>query len=232
MTTSSTRCPHCGTNVEAGNRFCTQCGRPMEVPPVCSQCGATLPGGSRFCGRCGAAVSGVAVPVEAAPPSAQATPAATGEPVLGVIAGLQRRKGLFGRETFNLIVTPGRLVFALMTDQMMKDAARELGEQAKREGKGLLGRMAAQMGWLGVMAERYSRMPVATALAEHRENFFIPNNTVQRVRFEQQRDDETHRTTHFLKIEAVSGKYSFELLGVDPGPARALLRKVLGAAVK
>ena len=60
-----------------------------------------------------------------------------------MIAGAQRRKGLLGSQTFSVIVTPVRLVFAEITSQMQKDAVREAAEEAKREGKGLLGRMAA-----------------------------------------------------------------------------------------
>jgi hypothetical protein len=46
------------------------------------------------------------------------------------------------------MVARDRLVFAWMTDKMMKDPAAEMGQRAKAEVEGVLGRIAAQMGLL------------------------------------------------------------------------------------
>jgi quercetin dioxygenase-like cupin family protein len=155
-----------------------------------------------------------------------------GEPIVGVIAGLQRRKGLLGYETFNVVVTPGRLVFALMTQQMMNDAVRQAQQEAKSQGKGLLGQMAAQMGWLSIMSERYHATPVEQALTERPENFFIPNNQIRKVKVERREDRQRHTHSDHVIFEATSGKYEFELKGANPGDVRQLLGQVLGAAVR
>jgi hypothetical protein len=152
--------------------------------------------------------------------------------VLGVIAGAQRRKGLLGYQSFNIVVTRDRLVFALMTDRMMKDATAEMNRRAKAEGKGLLGRIAAQFGWLNLMVERYAAMPPAAALAENKENFFIPNNAIRKVRVEEHHDHESHRTETKLKIESVSGKFEFQLTAGNADEARQVLRNAIGAAVR
>jgi len=203
----------------------------MSQAKFCEQCGAALNPDARFCRQCGHPVqAGAAQPstVQQAPPPA----APTGEQVLGVIAGAQRRKGLLGRQTFNVVVTPGRLVFAEMTKQMMNDAVRQAAETAKREGRGILGRIAAQMGWLNLMVERYSQMPVERALAEQPGNFFILNSHIRKVRIDEKEDDDSGRTSYYLIIEAASGKYQFELTAGKPGEARQLLRQTLGAAVR
>jgi len=152
--------------------------------------------------------------------------------VVGVIACIQRRKGLFGYQTFNLIVTPARLAFALMPQEMMNDAVRQTQEQAKREGKGFLARVAAQMGWLDIIVQRYAAMPVEQALAEHSENFFLRNDQIRTVKIEHRRDSKTHVSSNHLIIEALPGKYQFELKAGGREETRQLLESVLGAAVR
>ncbi len=48
-------CPHCQARVEAGQKFCPECGKPLAAPTAhCTQCGAQLPGTAKFCPGCGA----------------------------------------------------------------------------------------------------------------------------------------------------------------------------------
>lgn len=58
------RCPQCGTQAEAGAKFCPACGAKLAQPaPItaCPQCSAKLPAGARFCPECGNRIS-VAAP--------------------------------------------------------------------------------------------------------------------------------------------------------------------------
>jgi len=214
-----------------------------QAARFCAQCGAALNAGARFCAQCGNAIQVAQPPSAAQPPAAQAPVAAApsaapvagapqGESVVGVIAGLQRRKGLLGYETFNVVVTPGRLVFALMTQQMMNDAVRQAQQEAKSQGKGLLGQMAAQMGWLGIMSERYHATLVEAALAEQPENFFLPNSQIRQVKLERRENRQKHTHSDHVLIVAASGKYEFEIKGANPGDVKQLLGRVLGAAVR
>jgi predicted ATPase/class 3 adenylate cyclase len=55
------RCPRCGNENAAGQRFCGGCGNALAA--LCASCGASNPPGQRFCGTCGtqlAAASGAA----------------------------------------------------------------------------------------------------------------------------------------------------------------------------
>jgi len=207
----------------------------MTQPKFCEQCGAALGPAARFCGQCGSPVRGAAAAPPPPPqpqPAASHPPSAPAETVLGVIAGAQRRKGLLRHQTFSIVVTPQRLVFAEMTQQMMKDAVRQANEEARRDGAGWLGRIAAQMGWMDVEVRRYMAMPVEQALRERPDNFFILNSHVRRVSIDEQEDDNTEMTSYHLVIETTSGKHSFELKAGRPDEARQLLRQVLGAAVR
>jgi len=62
-------CPACGTENNAGRKFCGGCGQPLAL--TCAACGAANEPGMRFCGECGS-------PLDAAAPErpAAAAPAA------------------------------------------------------------------------------------------------------------------------------------------------------------
>jgi len=75
-------CAHCGTAVDAHERFCSECGAPAsEVESDaagCRECGAEIPTASRFCISCGTPVDEAAqqapVPPPASPPASASPP--------------------------------------------------------------------------------------------------------------------------------------------------------------
>jgi hypothetical protein len=206
----------------------------MDAPRFCGKCGAQLDPAAKFCGKCGGtAVVSPTAPAQPAPasPAPQSAAAGFAEPVLAVIPGAQRRKGLFGFQSYSIVVTSQRLVFADMSQKMMNEAVKEMNRRAKAAGKGVFGVIAAQMGWMNVLVEKYTAMGADAALAENKENFFIPNNTIQKVRIEEQ-DDEDGPSITKLKIEALSGKYEYRLTAGDANGARKVLRNAIGAAVR
>jgi predicted Zn-dependent protease/predicted nucleic acid-binding Zn ribbon protein len=46
-------CKKCGAKVEAGDKFCTNCGEKFETEHKCPKCGATISDGDKFCTNCG-----------------------------------------------------------------------------------------------------------------------------------------------------------------------------------
>ena len=51
-------CPTCGTENEAGRKFCGECG--TKLAAACPNCGTMNPPNDRFCGECGTALAGAA----------------------------------------------------------------------------------------------------------------------------------------------------------------------------
>ena len=164
----------------------------------------------------------------------RATPVAQSEPVAGVIPGLRRRKGFLGMQAdaYSLVVTPSRLVFALLTSKMQKDAVEQARQEAKQEGKGALGQWGAQFGWTNVIVRRYQSMPVEAILAEESANTFIPNDQIKKVRVKVDVGDENTSSSTTLEIETASGKHKYEVTSGSSTEVKRLLQQTLGNLVK
>ena len=48
------KCPHCGADNPAGQKFCGSCGQAMQTGIQCPKCGTMNPEGQKFCVSCGA----------------------------------------------------------------------------------------------------------------------------------------------------------------------------------
>lgn len=105
------------------------------------------------------------------------------ERVIGVLLGLYRQKGFMQRETFNAVVTNRRIIFALTTQEMIKEEGKRRWEESKQEGGG---------GWASGLwsnmtvgnnfHKRYLGMPPDAALAENPGNFFIDRTQVKWIK--------------------------------------------------
>ncbi len=51
-------CPHCNTQNPAQAKFCSSCGKEMQVQAECPSCKAKMPANSKFCPSCGANMQG------------------------------------------------------------------------------------------------------------------------------------------------------------------------------
>jgi hypothetical protein len=212
----------------------------------CTQCGAPLRPDVRFCGQCGAPLSRT-IAMPPAPPSQQASPRdwaaprpdprvappIVQEPVVGTLIGLQRHGGFLGikKDTFNLIVTPTRLIFAAVTQQMMKDAVATANAEAKAEGKGFFKRMAAQMAWMDVIRRQYEAMPVEAILAQFPGSYAVANGQVERIRFHESFADEDHEATRQMVVVTTGGKQRFDLQ-TSIREAKNLLKQTLPHLVR
>jgi hypothetical protein len=214
--------------------------------PYCEKCGAQVNAESNFCRSCGALQNKPAssAPVAAAQPASSASvppvaPApvqapvqqASSEAVLGVL--LLRKPKSFGRyDSFTGVVTGKRMIFAQMTNDMIKDAAMQARNQAKAEGKGFWGQWGDQLKASFGYTQRYLTMPPSAALAETSGNFDVDNAGVREVKLKRkdvlQGNTESHEFE--LEIQAAAGKFEFRM--DENNDYVKLLKQVYGERVK
>lgn len=151
------------------------------------------------------------------------------EPILGIVA-VGQSKGFMGmrQDSYNMIVTPSRLVFAHVTLELKKEMTQLAREQAKEKGKGFFGQWGAQLGWMHVLHDRYRRMGVDAVLSQYEGSFAIPNQHVGRVRYKSSHDDESGQTSHELILRTAGDKLRFKLVSGNLREVKALLREALG----
>jgi hypothetical protein len=203
-----------------GKRFCTGCGLPLAAD-------------DSFCGSCGKKA-----PVSSIPSTAPATPPPQdtyGELLLGIIPSVSRKKGMMGVEGFNIIVTRRRMIFALMTNEMMKGEAKK-----NSKGGGFLGGMLnyATIGY--TFYKRYLNMTPDAALAENPQNFAVDLSQIKKVKIDAGKEItnyytiEANRDKIFeqyqyekdkLEIQTIKEKYDFELPGSSLGKAMDAIEK-------
>ncbi|MCX6653800.1 MAG: zinc ribbon domain-containing protein [Candidatus Bathyarchaeota archaeon] len=141
-------CSNCGTPVEITQKFCPNCGQRLGPAPAPPQQPAqpvaptTLQQGY--------------VPVS---PSTPVAPGAVyGERIISIVPNLKKPKS-FGRwDTYNLIVTDKRCVFAILTADMLNKSIQEANEQGKAQGKGVMDRWGDQMSATMGYWRRYESM--------------------------------------------------------------------------
>jgi len=171
-------------------------------------------------------------PVAPAPaPRPQPAPQApTGERAVGVIPAVERKKGLFGNQSFNLVLTLQHLVFARLTSDMLRQASKRAKEEAKAQGKGFFGQWGASLKGNSAIVERYYQMPIEAILREHPDNFAIPIHEIKQIKTKHYSDPEYPQPDQLI-IQA-RDKIKLNLKGCSAGEAKKTLRQVLGSRVK
>ena len=200
-------CPNCGIPVEATQKFCPNCGQrlgPVPTPPT--QSGSNPPP------QAPATVQ--ATPAQP-PPQATATPSKTSERIVAIVPNLKKPKS-FGRwDTYNLIVTERRCIFATLTSEMLNRAIKEANEQGKTEGKGFMDRWGDQLSASMGYWRKYESIEPEAALRENKENFAIDLSTVKNNktnRKDRQGQGRNAPRVHYweVTIKTRGGKFEFE----------------------
>jgi hypothetical protein len=192
----------------------------------CPDCGTPLNAGDRFCGSCGHALlasPSAAVPSAQPVPSPQISnptpnysqpvynPAPPKELIFGAIPVIHK-KSIFSVESYHVIVTERRLIMALLTNEMVKEAAKNEGKEG------------FWSGMVGVMTlgytyyKKYLNLDPEIALKETPQNYQIDRGQISRLRFQEgrKRRDPQKKIDVYdnakLEIETQGVKHSFEIV--------------------
>jgi hypothetical protein len=223
----------------------------IQGKKFCTGCGAMLTPDDRFCGSCGKQLAANSAPtpvtVTATPPAVQVAPAPTPAPVkqesaaanvetlIGVIPSVSRKKGLMGVESLNIIVTQRRMIFAVATNEMMKEEAKRV----VKEGGFFAGMLnAATVGY--TFYKRYLNMAPDAALAESPQNFAVDLSRIRKVKIEAGKEIKSYASMKAnqssilkhhqyengkLEIETFGDKYNFDLPGSSMDMALETVKK-------
>jgi hypothetical protein len=189
----------------------------VQEKRFCTSCGAPIGKEDQFCGSCGRQLSTASPEPASAPSTAPAqavppqSPVVPGEQIIGVIPAVSRKKGMFNIENFNVVVTEKRMIFALMTNEMIKEEAKKAGKEG-----GLLSGIANAMTVGYTFYKRYFDMTPESALKETAGNFDIERSSLRKIKFvEGQYKRDQNRRNYYdnskLELETAGGKFSFTI---------------------
>lgn len=213
-----------------------------ERPRFCTTCGASLGADARFCTKCGQTVADpsqqagapAAPPAQAADPGQPAGPpppvdalsaANRAETVMATIPNGTLKAGFmgFGSKPHILVLTDRRVIFARITNEMMKQLVSAARDDAKSQGKGFMGQWGAQLTAYTKFAERYSGMHPDEILAETPENFAIDRSTIRKAKLKAGSMNEDGATSSDRLIIKTTDKTYTISLGAGMGRAKAAL---------
>lgn len=180
---------------------------------TCTGCGTALKEGVAFCTACGT-------------PVAAAATVAAGERVLAVIPNATVKGGFlgFGGKAYTLVLTERRVLFALITQQMMSQLVADARNDAKAAGKGFMGQWGAQLGAYSTFASRYLELPPERTLAENEGNFAVERATIAKAIVRTTPDTPDGNPGGMDRLLLKTGDRKFDiLLGAGAAQARSAL---------
>lgn len=162
------------------------------------------------------------------------TDARESEEIVGVIPAVRRKTGVFSSKTYSLVATNRRLIFAELTNKMLKQAAEDAIRESKEQGKGFFARTAATATSSQRIYNRYRQMTPEEILEETPGNYAIEYRDISSIKIRhgmfreeqgQYDNDEMHIKTNREKIKCIF-EYS------NSREAKKLLRGLLGKIVR
>ena len=114
-------------------------------------------------------------------------------------------------DTYNLIVTNRRMIFAQLTSAMLNAAIVEAQAKAKAEGKGFFGIVGDQMAAQFQYARRYESMAPDVVLAETPGNTALENAAISAIDLRVLSDDDTSYSQFVMTIKSSAGKAEYRI---------------------
>ncbi len=135
------------------------------------------------------------------------------EQILTAIPKANQPKSFGRRDTYTIICTDKRTIFAKLTNQMLKDAVKEAQQKGKEEGKGFFSRWGSQIQSTMNYHARYWEMSPDNILAETEGNFDISHASLIKLKAKKKvHDDEnSYDVKTELKFESPQSKLKFML---------------------
>ena len=155
------------------------------------------------------------------------------EEIVSVIPLVYRPKSFGRRDSFTIICTNERTVFANFTGKMMKEAVNEARAQAKEEGKGFFGQWGAQLTSTSNYHQRYWEMKPDEILAQTEGNFDLPHNQLVKLKVKKKvsHDEDDFQVRTEMQYETANSKYKFMIDSYSKDSVETL-KQIYGEKVK
>ncbi len=215
-------CTNCGKPVKGQHKFCASCGMPVESEDTGASSAPVPPPATP------APVPVVQYTLPAPAASQNTAPPVQGESIRIIIPNLNMPKSWGRSDTFYLILTERRTIFAKLTNEIANEAVKMRRAGAEADGKGFFGKWAAQMKGLNNYSDRYIKYTPDQLLNETQGNFALDNSMIRKIKVQDDTDDEGGATEYSIEIEAVANKLKFKA-GYDP---RNYFKQAYGPVVK
>jgi hypothetical protein len=134
-----------------------------------------------------------------------------GETVREIIPNLIVSKSLGRSDTFNLLVTERRSIFAKLTGEIMNATVKMRRDKAAAEGKGFFGKWKAQMQGFNTYTDWYKDKTPDQALGETPGNYAIDNSAIRNIKVNENSDDEGGMTLYYIEITTSTDKLNFKM---------------------
>ncbi len=154
------------------------------------------------------------------------------EKIMGIIPNLD--SGLFGQKSFSLIVTNYRLIFALTTNEMVKQEIERAKARAEVNGAGFFGKWKASAATGFNFHNRYYNIPPQAILQENPNNYEIRPEQIKSIKVRSGYYDQQYGTTtpNKMIIKWTGGKEKFTFQNMDPVQVRNIIGPLVGAKIR
>jgi hypothetical protein len=176
--------------------------------PFCQECGTPVKAENKFCPNCGYKLEPVAAPQQR---SATYAPQPAQETIRVIIPNLMKSKSFGRTDTYNLIVTDRRSIFAKLTSEIMNETVKMRRSKADAEGKGFFGKWKAQMQGFNTYTDWYVDKTPDYALGETHGNWAVDNSAIGNVRVNEDTNDEGGMTLYYIEFTTPIGKLDFKM---------------------
>jgi hypothetical protein len=150
------------------------------------------------------------------PPPAQAVQGtvsgAPTEIVKFVIPSLAVSKSWGRSDSYTLIVTDRRSIFAKLTQEIMNETVKTARADAEAQGKGFFGKWAAQMKGFNNYAVRYNKFTPDQVLQETKGNFAIENSMIRRIKITDNTDEDSPSAEYGIEFQTMTEKLYFKTI--------------------
>lgn len=152
------------------------------------------------------------------------------ERVTGVIPDL--RTGTFGNKSYNLIITDRRLIFAQITNDLLKQE-REKAVAGAPSG-GFFSKWKASMGSHYNFHDRYFKMHPDDALRENPNNYELWPEQIRSVKLRSKQvwSNDGKQSPNKMVIKWTGGKIKYNFQRVNTNEVNRALQPLLGPKVK